>query len=469
LVIGYLFLASILVFGVSPGEVAMPLTVPESRVLEIWQSPVWQRADLKTVKNEPVRIIYPGRPNDGRGADLKDAVIATAQGLVKGDIEFHVRSSGWWQHGHHEDPAYNSVILHIVRQDDAGRETVLQNGMEIPTIALEPYTEEQAGRRLSSAFSPVTPAACKARPEIMPGLLDEAGEARFSTRIRDFQEDILDEGAGQALYQGIMTALGYTKNKQAMAKLARSATLRELEDTLSGPSPDNICPVQVQTYLLGAAGLLPSQRFGGCHQGQSTGEFETELEQRWEKSGKIAQMSVSDWQFFKVRPGNLPVRRIAAVSALLVRYRKQGILPGLRAELKAGNNTPGKNLEESLMVKAEGYWEKYMDFSIPVKGLAPALIGKERAGEIIINVLLPFYSAYAREIKAPELEEKSFDVFRRYPAAAENSLEKHMRKQLGLTPGMVNTAQKRQGLLHIYKTLCTQGKCGVCPLNGAAG
>ncbi len=446
----------------------MSFTVPESRVLEIWQSPVWQRADLKTVKNEPVRIIYPGRPNDGRGADFKEAVIATPQGLVKGDIEFHVKSSGWWQHGHHEDPAYNSVILHIVRRDDAGKETMLQNGMEVPTIALEAYTEVQAGRRLSSAFSPVTPVICLARPEIIPDLLEEAGKARFYARIQDFQEDILNEGAGQALYRGIMTALGYTKNKEAMAKLARAVPLKELEVIMSATAPDDECHTQIQAYLIGAAGLLPAQRLRGCSSGRPVDEFETGLERLWEKSGKIAQLSADDWQFFKVRPGNLPVRRIAAISALLTRYRKSGILDGLKSVLETAQNNSVGLLEDSLLVRAEGYWGKYLDFGIPARVPAPALTGKERAGDIITNSVLPFYAAYGQAVSAPGLEEKAFDIFRHFPAAAENSLEKHMRKQLGLMAGMVTNVSKRQGLLQIYKTLCTQGKCSVCPLNGSA-
>lgn len=447
----------------------MPLTVPESRVLDIWQSPVRQRADLKTVKSEPVRIIYPGRPNDGRGADIKDAVIATPQGLIKGDIEFHTRSSGWWQHGHHEDPAYNSVILHIVHDDDAGRETVLQNGTAVPTIALEKYTEEQAGRRISSAFSPVAPAVCGARPEVIADLLDEAGEARFSARMRDFQEDILNEGAGQALYRGMMTALGYTKNKGPMAGLARAAPLKELEEITLGTVPDDICRVRIQAYLLGTAGLLPSKRAGGRISINSTVEFEAELERSWEDTGGTAQMNVHDWQFFKVRPGNLPVRRIAAMSMLLVRHRKQGILNGLRTIIETTGDDSGKALEESLTVKAEGYWEKYLDFGTRVKGAAAALTGEERAGDIIINAVLPFYATYAREISKPALEEKAFGIYRQIPAAAGNSLEKHMRRQLGLPPGTAATARRRQGLLYIYKTLCTQGKCDICPLNGMQG
>ena len=97
------------------------------------------------------------------------------------------------------------------------------------------------------------------------------------------------------------------------------------------------------------------------------------------------------------------------------------------------------------------------------------MTGEERAGDIIINAVLPFYAAYAREISKSALEEKAFGIYRQIPAAAENSLEKHMRRQLGLPPGTAATARRRQGLLYIYKTLCTQGKCDICPLNRMQG
>jgi hypothetical protein len=37
---------------------------------------------------------------------------------------------------------------------------------------------------------------------------------------------------------------------------------------------------------------------------------------------------------FKIRPGNLPVRRIAAMSYLLLRYRDDGLPGGLIQELE---------------------------------------------------------------------------------------------------------------------------------------
>jgi hypothetical protein len=444
--------------------------IPENRVLEIWQSTIQRRPDLITEEYGPVRIIYPGRPNDGRGADLRDAVIATGHGVIKGDIEIHVKSSDWRAHGHHRDPAYNQVILHVVLQNDAGTNTILQDGTAIPTLALDSFAEIQLARRVSSAFTPVLAPGCKANPEAA-ARLDSAGEVRFLSKAAEFENEISRVGSAETLYRGIMTALGYSKNKEPMAALAGLMPLPELEEVMAGAEPDNACLARLQSRLLGTAGLLPSQRRPQRLRLQPSTKslpqnppdaYEIELEQLWRNHRPV--MLGDAWHFFKVRPGNAPVRRITAMSYLLVRFRKQGILLGLQDAL--ANDVDGRALEQALFIRAEDYWERYMDFGIPVTGKAPALIGGDRAAEIIINVILPFFAAYGSATGQMLLSEKAPEFFRCYRPPPENSLEKHMRNQLGIPPELAATAQRRQGLIHVYKTFCTQGKCGVCPLSG---
>ena len=87
---------------------------PESLIVKIWQRLLLNGTDLTTERGKPLKIVYPGRVNDDRGADFRDAVIATSQGLIRGDIEVHVSSSAWQAHQHHQDPVYNRVILHVV-------------------------------------------------------------------------------------------------------------------------------------------------------------------------------------------------------------------------------------------------------------------------------------------------------------------------------------------------------------------
>jgi hypothetical protein len=439
----------------------MPAAVTEKQVVGIWRDSLQDRRDLKTVDHEPVTIIYPGRRNDDRGADFTDAIINTRRGPAKGDIEIHVKTSHWWTHRHHLDPAYNRVILHVVYQHDTVKGITLENGFTVPTLALNDYTGNDSISR------PLSPIPCRGvgyhgNVALLTNRLDEAGEARFLTRAPDYQKMIRQAGAGQALYQGIMTALGYSKNKDPMAELSRLTPLAKLEAYASEEISDEQYLARCQAYLMGAAGLLPSQQTENYPRDKLKEDWGKRLENSWALSGSTECMSASDWHTFKVRPGNFPVRRIAAMSHLLCRYRPEGLLNGLENILKqTADFREVSLLEEALMVAPDGYWSRYLDFGIPSLSTPPALLGQERAVDIIVNVLLPFFYIS----RSPEDGEKVLDIYRDYRTSAENTLVKHMRQQLGITRYLVNTTRRQQGLIHIYKTYCLEGNCAKCPIS----
>jgi hypothetical protein len=92
----------------------------------------------------------------------------------------------------------------------------------------------------------------------------------------------------------------------------------------------------------------------------------------------------------------------------------------------------------------------------------PAPVGADRAEEIAINILLPFCYARGRYGSDENLAAKADRLFVAFPGSPANGLEKHTARQMGLKNAEVNSALRRQGLLHIYRTLCIQGKCGEC-------
>ena len=122
-------------------------------------------------------------------------------------------------------------------------------------------------------------------------------------------------------------------------------------------------------------------------------------------------------------------------------------------------------LEKGFTVTADGYWASHFDFGLDSWSNNPTLLGRWRAADIVVNVLLPFTYAWSKATSQPELERKALDLYRSYPRLAVNTVERHMKTQLGLRNGLVNSAQRQQGLIHIYETLCTQGKCNSCPLS----
>ena len=211
----------------------------EEDVVAAWQRRMRSRTALTNEQGEPVEIIYPGRRNDGQGADYQDAVIISGGRLTKGDIEVHVRSSDWISHRHHLDPAYNRVVLHVVWWHDKRAPTSLCNGDVVPVLVLSSGREVVIDKApavfhsMAALSPPCTGSVSDNSVEMLANFLDQAGDERFLARAIEFQKDMVDTGAGQVLYRGIMGALGYSRNKVPFLELANRLPLSKMESIVS--------------------------------------------------------------------------------------------------------------------------------------------------------------------------------------------------------------------------------------------
>ena len=380
----------------------------EIEVGEMWQRQLRKRRLLNDCEGRPVAIIYPGRRNDGRGGDFRDALVSSGRASKSGDIEIHTRSSGWQAHRHHRDPAYNRVVLHVALEQDNRVRAVLQSGQVIPTIILD-QTQEQDADNLTKPYP--CQRSSKAKSKIAH--LERAGEQRFFSRASRYRAELAEFEDGQSLYQGIVEALGYTKNKQPFLDLARRLPLLYLESIVKKKRAEEDILIQVQSRLLASASDL-------------------------------------EWELYRVRPDNSPPRRIAALSYLLYRHRERGWLATVMSIFE---RTPTERVRKELELA----------FIIGVGH--PVLLGQARAAEIIVNVVLPFAWSWGEKRGESALCDKVIEVYRQYPRLESNSIERHMLQQLSLGRHLVNSACRQQGLIQIYKTFCIQGKCVECGIS----
>ena len=94
---------------------------PEEKFLYgVWARRGFDPRRLRTVDGARTQVVFPGRRNGGAGPDFLDASVdVEGRGLLRGDVEIHVRARDWMSHGHHRDPAYNGVVLHVVWEADS--------------------------------------------------------------------------------------------------------------------------------------------------------------------------------------------------------------------------------------------------------------------------------------------------------------------------------------------------------------
>lgn len=428
---------------------------------------IWQHAlgtELTSTEDEQVNVIYPGRTNGDNGPDFQDAVIVNGLRLRKGDVEVHVRSSDWYDHGHHTDAAYNNVILHVAMWHDCSSATFLQNGKPVPLLCLAEALRHQA--YLLPRTLPCSRILNPMDRRILRKILHTAGEERFNQKAMNFRVEILDsalvtpgieEAAGQVLYRGIMRALGYAKNTKPFEDLADRMPLNFIE------SREGLA--LKQALLLGTAGLLPSQR---GREGLVTEREVQELEQIWQSPNRKAEtMKESDWNLSHIYPNNSPVRRIIAQSYLLERYCDIGLLGGILQLVKDTHPSGGHSvLQYGLTVDGDGYWRDHFDFDVGSKTKLSALLGRSKAGEITANVILPFAFSWGELAGEPKLTDSALGLYRSCPRLAENCITRHMAKQLCLEHSSDLTACHQQGLLHIFRNYCREGRCSQCPLVG---
>ncbi len=426
----------------------LEIAISERTLSWAWRNQCLHRELLVSADGRPIQVLYPGRLNLDDGPDFRGAILGLGTGeLLEGDVELHLRSRDWQAHGHHRDPRYNGVALHVGMTDDLAAPVTRADGRPVLTL--------EAARALAGTADELSLWASLEGPpaqscseltarlgtERVSALLDAAGLQRFKARADLFEAETESGPADEALYAGVMEALGYSSNKAPFRRLAALLPFGVLEGYVQGKAGTDRLPI-LQALLVGTAGLLPE---GGP------------LESTWRSLGGSPAMDSSEWRLFRVRPENHPARRLTAAACLVDRWLERGLPDSLLFLLHGG----WQGLEDGLMVhgpRSQGRPQV-------------ALLGTARAREIAVNVVLPFARAWARRERRPDLSRLAGKLYRGYPALEENRLTREMTRKLTGADDFApwRTACRQQGLIHLQRTYCDCFRCSRCPLVAALG
>ncbi len=427
----------------------------EGQLVELWRGQRFPAGALVTRQGVPVRVISPGRPGRGPGPDFRGAAIAGPSGVtLRGDVELHVRSSMFGAHGHGADAAYAHVVLHVVFEDDTGADTPLPGGKTAPVVALAPWVARRADeleRWLARPLlwrEPCHDSVMRMGLDGVTAALDAEGARRFEEKTQRFAEMASASGLEQAIYEGLMEALGYGGNAaqmRALACLLPWARLRELTAEHADPL------AAMEGLLLGSAGLLPSQRE---HRGPVE-PYVSSLERAFQRSG-LRALPGGTWKLWGVRPENYPARRIAGAAALF------GRLDSPVAALSIVGARSVREATGPLLVTARGFWLRRYDVCAGPCRLPPAFVGRSRALEMLVNVVLPAGAASDDE----EVAAAARVLFDRLPRPAVYGATRFIENALASEGIRVPVnARRAQGLLALGRDWCTRNGCGRCPLS----
>ena len=401
-----------------------PLKIPERLMARLWQKRAARQTQLRTEAGAGLRVLYPGRSSGAAGPDFRNALVEIeGVGIVRGDVEIHLRQQDWESHGHSEDPNYNGVVLHAVLGPESST-TVLQSGRQAPVVSMaalldgpdSPDAERNPGLwKMLGQRGYQQPDSVEA----MSALLDRAGDDRFLARSAAWLRFLREQGPDQALYEGLMEGLGYRFNQQPFVKLAMRAPYANLVEAAFALAKEDRAQA-LESWLLAISGFTPA--------GPAT-------ESPLPRVGLGSPLSQKEWHCFRVRPSNHPRHRIAGAAVLLDRFLSEGLVAGL--ERAAEESNPSK-LTALLMV-AGGQNRK------------GALIGRGRAGDLAVNVVLPFLHGLATSNGQDSRSQGSQHLYHRFGKLQENELTLEMARQL-MEPdwrGVLTNARRQQGLLHL--------------------
>lgn len=161
----------------------------ERLIQEFWQAKCLGNFEFKSSENQTIFVRDFGIINHSQGPDFTGAQVQIENMIFYGEIEVHVNASDWVQHNHQFDEKYNSVILHVVWNNDKPIHT--EKGNLLPTIELSSFFREKdlQNVQIHNAHFQEFPCEVKVKEKIPEKSINEQLSAVFTNRMaRKFEK-----------------------------------------------------------------------------------------------------------------------------------------------------------------------------------------------------------------------------------------------------------------------------------------
>ena len=421
------------------GEPDAPLhRIPEMVLQDAWARGLFDADQLVTLEGEPVRILDPGALNTVSGPDFSGARLqigAAPDALVwAGDVEIHRTSGEWELHGHHEDPAYDRVVLHVVLSPD--RRTGLlrrSDGSPLPEATLLPALNRSLRGMLHDFYvaGPRVAPFCAGRWDAVPESLRRAYVRELAERRLLARAERLGRAFGARpelgllLGQRVFRCLGYRPNADAMERLYSRlpwGAVHALTD-----------PADLTAMLMGMAGLLTPNLL-------DTDES-SRFDQLRASFDLPAPMRPEAWRS-GVRPANAPRRRLTQAAAMLAPggpLRGPAPLDRIRACL--GARDPVGELRTLLR---------------PTDASTPA-VGRDRFERIVVDAVVPVLLLDGQVRGDAQQHERAVGLLARLRPPSDAVTRAFRDAGLAST-----SALEAQGMYELDASFCQEQRCARC-------
>ncbi|MFL5753107.1 MAG: DUF2851 family protein [Bacteroidia bacterium] len=406
----------------------------------VWKYRLFDQSDLKTTKDEAIRILHPGEHNLNAGPDFFNAKIKYADTLWVGNVEIHIKASDWRKHFHQEDEAYNNVVLHVVLEDD--EEISSRNGNLVPALELKyrilphvlsNYRLLDSGKSLIPCGSGITDVPSF----ILSSWLERLMIERLEEKTKVIKESLIENHSNweETFYYFLAQNFGFRINAQPFLQLAKSLPLNLLAKHRSSL-------LQLEALLFGQSGML-SETFSGKYPRELQNEYAFLMHKN-----SLRPMQKEAWKFLRMRPGNFPSLRIAEFASLI--HTSSALFSRI---IESGSI---EELKSFFKVNVSEYWKTHYVFDRQSVAKEKR-VGEEALENILVNTAIPFLFIYGKEKKQEAYCKKALGFLESLNAEDNSTIRKFV--SLGIKP---RDALQGQAMLQLYNRYCSLKKCLHC-------
>ena len=394
---------------------------------------------MATKEGEVIQIFHPGHRNSNAGPDFSEARIKIGSLEWRGSVEIHIHSSGWNDHHHSSDQAYEKVILHVVWENDKPIQRT--DGTSMPTLELKNRVDLTIWNRYKKLFTSVDSIPCSnSWPKISAiaklNMLERTVVQRLEAKA-EFVKGLLSRNNNDwegTCYQLLAKNFGFKVNTEPMLQLAQGLPYKIILKHSA----------QIEALLFGQAGFLEKIK---------EDEYTTVLKREYGVLSKkyslvTKQLNEVQWRFLRLRPANFPTIRVAQFASLLKAH--QNLFSKILESASANDCIQLFDVDQS------EYWQNHYRPGKKSKAKIPTL-GKSSIENILINTVAPLLVAYGRHIDDQVFIDRAIEIL--HSLSTENNKITRLWMDIGYN---VNSAFDSQGLIELYNNFCMKRRCLEC-------
>ena len=411
----------------------------EERLQFIWKKRLLPGNLLRTTSGMEVEVMFPGEQNGHAGPDFFNARISLGGLVWAGNIEIHHYASQWYLHGHHLDPAYDNVLLHVVHHFD--KQVKNSRNRLIPSLVVNPKTSITLCKSEQSRNTKEAPcyllSSMRARDSkedwlvslYKKRLTEKTGEARgILTRYAENRE--------KAHFMAWASGFGLPINRLPFELMAANIPLSMLMDI-----KENL--PQLEALLFGHSGLL-----GNPH---NQDPYTSSLLKKY----KLMKNTLPGdpvpshlWKFLRLRPASFPTLRMAQFAMFIHTH-----FPVNPDFLHSGSI---QEIETKLHLYASSYWNTHYVFGKP-SPFSRKRMGQQAIQHLIINAIVPYLHALDEADPLNDGAKRNRNMLLEIKAESNQIIKKWIK--FGVKPG---NAFESQALLQLHKEYCIPKRCDHC-------